>query len=325
VGLRAHPPGQIAPAHAASPIKLLLELPMSEPCQRRRALLLVNQKSRQGQDAAGAAADALGRAGIELLREECSSADELKATIRRLASSVDMVVLGGGDGTMSSAAPALLDTALPLGILPLGTANDLARTLGIPLDLDEAVQVIINGQLRRIDLGEVNGHPFFNVASIGLSVQVARELSSDLKKRWGRLGYALATGRALWRMRPFSAEIRHGGVSHEVRTIQIAVGNGHYYGGGMAVEEDAEIDDGLLRLYSLEFESLWKLALIYPAFRSGTHGMWREVRTAAFKEAEVRTRRPRPVNADGELITQTPARFRLLKDAISVFTPTAGA
>jgi len=294
---------------------------MAEASRTRRALLLVNQESRQGQDATGAAAAALRRAGIELLQEQCSSADELNGTIRRLASTVDMVVLGGGDGTMNSAAPALLDAGLPLGILPLGTANDLARTLGIPLDLDEAAQVILDGHVRHIDLGEVNGQPFFNVASVGLSVQVARELSGDMKKRWGRLGYALATCRALWRMRPFSAEIHYGDVSHKVRTLQIAIGNGRYYGGGMAVEDGAEIDDGLLNLYSLEFESLWKLALIYPAFRSGRHGMWREVRTATFKEAEVTTRRSRRVNADGDLTTRTPAHFRVLERAIVVFAP----
>lgn len=299
----------------------LPELSMTEASKSRRALLLVNQRSRQGQDAADAAAAALERAGMELLRQECLTAGDMRAAIRRLASAVDMVVLGGGDGTMNSAAPAVLDVDLPLGILPLGTANDLARTLGIPMDLDEAVQVIRDGYLRRIDLGEVDGHPFFNVASIGLSVQVARELSGDLKKRWGRLGYALATCRALWRIRPFSAEVRYDGVSQKIRTLQIAIGNGRYYGGGMVIEEDAKIDDGLLNFYSLEFESLWKLALIYPAFRSGRHGMWREVRTGAFKEAEVRTRRPRTVNTDGELVSKTPARFRVVRQAIAVFAP----
>jgi diacylglycerol kinase (ATP) len=230
-------------------------------------------------------------------------------------------VLGGGDGTLNSAAPALIETGLPLGILPLGTANDLARTLEIPLDLAEAAQVIVDGEIRRIDLGEVNGKPFFNVASIGLSVGITRELTHDVKQRWGKLGYAVATVRALSRMRPFLAEIRSGSEVHKVRTLQISVGNGRHYGGGMTVEEDAEIDDGCLNLYSLEFDRLWKLALVYPAFRKGRHGMWQEVRTMSCDEVEIRTRRPRPVNTDGEITTETPAQFRVLRQTISVFAP----
>jgi diacylglycerol kinase family enzyme len=86
----------------------------------------------------------------------------------------------------------------------------------------------------------------------------------------------------------------------------------------MTVEEDAEIDDGCLNLYSLEFDRLWKLALIYPAFRSGRHGLWKEVRTISCAAVEIRTRRPQPVNTDGEITTETPARFRVLPKAIAV-------
>lgn len=297
------------------------ETPRSSSAWPRRALLVINTRSQQGANVAEAAVAVLQQGGIHLLREDCLDPGALCATIRRVASSVDMVVLGGGDGTMNSAAPALLETGLPLGILPLGTANDLARTLGIPLDLEGAAQVVIKGRTRCIDLGEVNGHPFFNVASIGLSVEVTRELTRDLKRRWGRLGYAIATCRALWRIRPFSAEIRHEAAVHKVRTLQIAVGNGRHYGGGMTIEEDADIDDGRLNLYSLEFERLWKLALVYPAFRSGRHGMWREVRTATCAEAEIRTRRRRAFNTDGELTTHTPARFRVLPRAVTVLAP----
>jgi YegS/Rv2252/BmrU family lipid kinase len=234
-------------------------------------------------------------------------------------------VLGGGDGTLSSAAPALLETGLPLGILPLGTANDLARTLGVPLDVAGAAQVIVDGELRRIDLGEVNGKPFFNVASMGLSVGMTRELTHDVKQRWGKLGYAVATFRALWHMRPFVAAIRSGDEVHKVRTLQISIGNGRYYGGGMAVEEGAEIDDGCLNLYSMEFDHLWKLALVYPAFRNGRHGMWKEVRTMRCSEVEIRTGRPKKINTDGEITTETPATFRVLRRAVSVFAPDVGS
>jgi YegS/Rv2252/BmrU family lipid kinase len=293
--------------------------------QARRALLVINENSRQGQDGGQAAVAALERGGIQLLRETCHRAEDLADIIRGAAKTIDLVVLGGGDGTLSSAAPALIETGLPLGILPLGTANDLARTLGLPLDVAGASQVIVEGKLRPIDLGEVNGTPFFNVASMGLSVGMTRELTHDVKQRWGKLGYAVATVRALWHMRPFSAAIRVGDEVHKVRTLQIAVGNGRYYGGGMAVEEGAEIDDGCLDLYSMEFSNLWKLALVYPAFRKGRHGMWKEVRTMRCREVEIRTGRPRKINTDGEITTETPAQFRVLRQAVSVFAPQRAA
>jgi diacylglycerol kinase (ATP) len=164
------------------------------------ALLVVNVRSRRGADMAEAAAGALVRAGIQALRRDCSDAAGLAALIREVAAAVDRVVIGGGDGTLNAAAPGLLATGLPLGIIPLGTANDLARTLGIPDDLQGAAAVIAGGKVRWIDLGEVNGHPFFNVASIGFGVDLTRALTRDAKRRWGALGYAIAGLRALGRL-----------------------------------------------------------------------------------------------------------------------------
>lgn len=294
---------------------------ISDPSRKRRALLVVNQNSRQGREAGKAAIDLLEQGGIQLQQKTCEEPGQLAAAIHEMADSVDLVVLGGGDGTLNAAARALIETGLPLGILPLGTANDLARTLEIPFDPVEAAKIIVDGHIRRIDLGEVNGKPFFNVASLGLSVRLTRELTHDIKQRWGKLGYAVATFRALSRMRPFSAEIRSGDQAIKVRTLQISIGNGRHYGGGMMVEENAEIDDGCLNLYSLEFDRLWKLALVYPAFRKGRHGFWKEVRTMNCGEVEIRTSRPRPVNTDGEITTSTPAYFTILRQAISVFAP----
>lgn len=267
---------------------------------------------------------ALARAGTVCLHEACASREELSPLIRRhaAAGAVDAVVIGGGDGTLNAAAPALLDTGLPLGILPLGTANDLARTLGLPLDPVAAAQVIAAGRTRRIDLGLVNGHPFFNIASIGLSVAVTSELTAARKRRWGRLAYVVAAVQALARARPFSAVIaRDGSLPERVRTVQIAVGNGRYYGGGMAVWEGARIDDGCLDLYSLEVEGLWRLVLMALALRAGRQHRWRGVRASCGGALEVRTRRPRRVSADGEIVATTPARFALLPGAVQVFAP----
>ena len=286
----------------------------------RRALLVVNENSRNGAGAAAFVA-ALEAGGMALVRRECDSRERLPELIRAARHDVDCVVLGGGDGTMNGAAQALRDTGLPLGILPLGTGNDLARTLGIPTAPEEAAAVILAGHTHRIDLGSVNGRPFFNVASVGLTVEITRRLDRATKKRLGRLAYAWTALRVAVGHRRFSAVIHCGNRVHRVRTMQVTVGNGRFYGGGMVVSTEASIDDHVLDLYSLEPESRWSLLWMARAFSAGEHKALPEVRTARAPVIEVVTRRPRSVSADGEIVTVTPARFSVLPDAITVFVP----
>jgi YegS/Rv2252/BmrU family lipid kinase len=288
---------------------------------RRRALLIVNTKSRSGKASLDDAIARLEAYGIKPVHRECGARDELSRLIREHGGEVDLVAVAGGDGTMNAAAEGLMATGLPLGILPTGTANDLARTLDIEADLDRATQIIAQGHTRRIDLGLVNGHPFFNVASMGLSAELASMLTRDIKRRFGKLGYAVTAVRALARARPFRAVIKSEEGSARVVTLQIAVGNGRYYGGGNAVEKTATIDDQRLDLYSLEFRRAWKLALMARSFRYGEHGAWDEVRAIRARQFEVTTRRRRPINADGEIVTHTPAKFTIRPGAVTVFAP----
>jgi YegS/Rv2252/BmrU family lipid kinase len=289
--------------------------------KQRRALLLLNPYARLGDSPLEDAMRVFADAGIEVAVERYGSGAEVSPDIVRRASGFDFVIVGGGDGTVNAAAHGILETGLPMGILPMGTANDLARTLSIPLGLAEAAKVIVAGHTRRLDVGDVNGHLFFNVASIGLAADLARRLTPSVKKRWGRLAYAIAALQTLLSARPFSATIITKEGETKVKTLQIAVGNGRHYGGGTVIEASAAIDDGHLDLYSLEVSSVWKLALMAYDFRRGAHGLWHEVRTHRCVEFEVRTRRPRPVNTDGDLVTFTPAYFTIRPSALAVFAP----
>ena len=132
-----------------------------------RALLLVNRHARQGDKGVSEAIDQLKSLDFEVLEEAIENPQHLPEVIRHYQHQVDLVIIGGGDGTLNAAVDALVETQLPLGILPLGTANDLARTLEIPNSLPEACKIIARGKIRRIDLGWVNGKHFFNVASLG--------------------------------------------------------------------------------------------------------------------------------------------------------------
>jgi len=292
-----------------------------------RALLLVNRHARRGKDDLLQAIQSLQELGFALREESTEHPEHLAEVIQRYRDQVDMVIVGGGDGTLNAAVQGLVGTHLPLGILPLGTANDLARTLGIPPSVPEACQIIAGGQLRSIDLGWVNGQYFLNTASMGLSVKITRNLTSEAKRTWGVLAYAATAIQVLLKARPFQAEIRWRAPNSEkeesvlVKTLQIAVGNGLYYGGGMAVAHDADVDDQRLDLYSLEVDHWWEVIFALPALRKGTQFQLPNIRTIEAQEIEVFTRKPRSINTDGEITTMTPAHFRVIPHALSVFVP----
>ncbi len=256
-----------------------------------------------------------------MIEAGCERAADVSPCIEAHRATVDSVILGGGDGTINAAAAGLMATGLPMGVLPLGTANDFVRSIGVPSGLEAAADIVLEGFARTVDVGDVNGHPFLNVASVGLAADLARKITGRQKRRFGRLSYAINAAELLARARVFHATLITAESKTLVRTLQIAVGNGRFYGGGNVVASEARIDDGTLDLYSLEFAKLWRMALMVPSFKSGAHGAISDVRTARGARFEILTLKPRPVNADGELVTQTPALFTVKPRAITVYVP----
>lgn len=287
----------------------------------KRALLVVNPRARRGNGSVAAARDVLEKADISVTEIKPGKGEDVSDIILRNAKHYDFAIVGGGDGTLNAAAPALVKTGMPLGVIPLGTANDFARTVGIPADPAKAAELIAAGKLRDIDLGEVNGHLFFNVASIGFSAELAQDLTEHAKKRFGVFGYGVVAARLLLRSRLFTAFVDHDGATEKIRALQVSVGNGKHYGGGMTVEEAATADDGKLDFYSLEVDHWWRLLALLPSLRKGTQGKWDDVRAFQTTEVTIRTSKPRPVNTDGELSTYTPAHFRIRPKALKVFVP----
>jgi diacylglycerol kinase (ATP) len=287
----------------------------------KQALLLINRQARLGHNKFAQVVEILHKLDFELLTVPVKSSSQLSSMVRQHAKNIDLVIVGGGDGTLNAVVDSLVEMQLPLGILPLGTANDLARTLSIPSSIVEACEIIAAGNIKYIDLGCVNGKYFFNVSSLGLSVKITQNLSHGLKRRWGILAYALSAIKVIGQTRPFSAEIRLGGESIKVKTIQIAIGNGRYYGGGIPIAEDAAIDDQLLDLYSLELKQWWQIFPLLWTLRTGRHHVLECVRTLQGKEIEVYTRKPLAINTDGEITVSTPASFRVIPHALAVFCP----
>ncbi|MEA5532515.1 lipid kinase [Crocosphaera sp. XPORK-15E] len=287
----------------------------------KKALLLVNRHSRKGQHNFAQAVDILNDLGFELIILPIQSAEELPKLVRQHGSKIDLVIVGGGDGTLNAVVDSLVEMSLPLGILPLGTANDLARTLNIPLAIPQACRVIAEGKLKYIDLGWVNGKHFFNVASLGLSVHITEKLSKGAKRRWGILAYGFTALQVISQTRPFHASIVINGETIHVKTIQIAVGNGRFYGGGMAVAADATIDDQRLDLYSLELQHWWQIFPLLWKLPQGQQGNLDWVRTLEGEHIEIHTHKRLDINTDGEITAETPATFRVIPQSLGVLVP----
>jgi diacylglycerol kinase (ATP) len=115
-------------------------------------------------------------------------------------------VIGGGDGTISKTLPQLLKLGKPFAVLPLGTANDFARTIELPMEM-QAAEVALTGRKHRIDVGLANGHPYLNVASVGVASRVAAHQSKDLKRKWRVLAYAIALMRSVRDLKPFFVQL----------------------------------------------------------------------------------------------------------------------
>lgn len=184
--------------------------------------------------------------------------------------------------------------------------------------------MIGDGRVRSVDLGDVNGHLFFNVASIGFSADLAAQLTGSAKRRWGVFGYAIAAFRLLRQAKLFTVYIEHDNTIETVKTFQASVGNGRHYGGGMVIRSTASPDDGQLDFYSLEVGHWWELVALVPSMRRGTHGRWKNVRAFRTSEIVLRTKKPMPINTDGELTTWTPGRFTIRPGAVTIYAPLSG-
>ena len=188
---------------------------------RTTALLVVNRNSGTSDVTLDQLVDRFRQADVEVSAFFPEKPEEMEDLIRGRGADMDFIVLGGGDGTLNRAVPALLAAKRPVGILPMGTANDLARTLGIPADLEEAVSVILDRHIRPIDLGMVNGRPFFNVASVGFSVAIARFHKGERKRLLGLLSYPLSWLDAYRTHRSFRATIACDDTVTTCRCVQL--------------------------------------------------------------------------------------------------------
>ena len=233
----------------------------------------------------------------------------------------EVPVVMSGDGLIGAVGGALAGSETPLGIVPGGRGNDLARVLGIPDDPEGAVEMLAAGQTRRIDVGEVNGKRFLGIVSVGFDSE-ANRLANETKFLHGNLVYAY--GGAAHAARPGSrsaSPIRVDDERVRFTGYSVSVANSQAYGGGMFIAPDADLADGEFDIVTVGEVGKLRFLGNLPKVFKGTHVEEDEVRVFRAPHLELSASRPFPVYADGEHLTDLPVSLRVLPRALSVLVP----
>lgn len=291
----------------------------------KRAILVVNAKSRTGREMFRHAVVRLRESGIEVIKAyPIRKPSKLQPTIQEAVNSgAPMVIVGGGDGSLSCSVDYFVGKDCVFALLPLGTANSFARGLGIPLDLDGAIEVIATGRRRRIDLGMIDNDYYANCAAIGVSPLIAETVPHKLKRALGRVGYLMWATYQMTRFRPFKLTVGDGPDAETIDALEVRIANGSYHGGTELVE-NAELDSGeiivqaVIGTKSSTLAWSWFTSVVKMRARKKTY---REFRGTAMRIA---TDPPLPISIDGEVLAHTPVMAKVAKGVIEVVAP-AGA
>jgi diacylglycerol kinase family enzyme len=283
-----------------------------------------------GARSAGASAEAIVRMFSDRNIEPCvrvaSGGAELADLAKRaVLEGHDIVVAGGGDGTINCVGAALVGTPTILGVLPLGSLNHFAKDLKIPLRLEEAVDVIANGGVRTVDVGEVNGRIFLNNSSLGLYPRIVRQrdkLQSAGNSKW--FAFARAIGYVMRRYAHLHVRLDADGAAHAIRSTPfVFIGNNKYQTDGWNIGARARLDDGRLWVYMAPHEGPFGLAVTaVRALFAPLNGEAVDAfeTTACWIETQ---RRRIDVAFDGEVADmETPLRYRSRPGALRVMAPT---
>lgn len=231
------------------------------------------------------------------------------------------IISVGGDGTLTEIVDGLAGFEGNLGIIPAGTGNDFARTIELPSAIETCLDIIIQGKTRAVDIPTVNNSRFINVASFGIDSGVIIDTDKIKKKITGTTAYVLSALKNIMQFKPYrvTMEIDDMTVSEEV--VIVAVGNGKYFGGGMKVTPNAEIDDGLLDVVIARKTKKSKLVQLFTKLFKGTHMSDPIVEHYKCKKFSIMSSDEIFINTDGNLIGKVPAQIEVGNDKINVIIP----
>jgi YegS/Rv2252/BmrU family lipid kinase len=282
-------------------------------------VLVVNSRSRRGEQLYAEAEALLLKKGFELagsypVRDPGRIPEIVKEAVER---GERLIAVGGGDGTISSIVDFLAYKDVALGLLPMGTANNFARGLGLPLDLAGAIDVIANGQAASIDLGKIGNNYFSNAVSLGLSATLHRASRDGGKRYLGRAGYLLSAVRSFAAHRPFHCRLEHDGVSSEFDALDMRIANGPFHGGMVAVP-GADVESRDLAVRAIKGNSKWTLPRVWADIARGRPLDAAAVDIIRVRQLTVTAEPAQAVSVDGEVIAETPVTISVAAGALRV-------
>ena len=288
----------------------------------RQAILIVNAMSRNGADVFDEARAKLELAGVELIEAHAvTQPDQMDQVVIDAIAKAPMVIIGGGDGSLSSNVDHFVGQDTVFAVLPLGTANSFAKTLCLPIDLDGAIDVIAHGGRKRIDLGKIGDDYFVNAAALGLSPLIADTVPHNLKRYLGMVGYLLWAVRCALRFRPFRLRLTlDDGTMVKCWATEARIANGTHHG-GVEMVESQELDSGEIVIQAVTGKSVFGLAwswfstLFKLRHRAQTTTEWRG------KKVRLEARPQQKISVDGEIAARTPVTVCVAKGAIEVAAP----
>ena len=262
---------------------------------------------------------------------EIGGPDDLGAAVREaVGRGIDLVVAAGGDGTVSAVANALgagrEPPPVPIGIIPLGTANVLARELGIPIDPEDACRLLAGEHTTKgLDAIRLGGKIYFTQVGVGIDALMIRDTKAEHKRRFGRAAYLWTAFSRLLGFQPRRFLLEVDGKARKVRASQVVVANGGILGQPpFRWGPDIRPDDGRLDVCIVRARTLPAYLGIAWDVAWHRHDRNRNVRyLPAERSISIRTRRPLPVQADGEIVGETPVRVEVVPGAVRVVVPVA--
>ncbi|MBC7541757.1 MAG: diacylglycerol kinase family lipid kinase [Candidatus Sericytochromatia bacterium] len=263
--------------------------------------------------------------GWDVWPATCPAPGEEPSSFKELLQAADMAVIAGGDGTIRQVVSHVVGTQTRLAILPCGTGNDLARSLGLPLDPLEAIEVANAGVPRAIDVGVVNGVYFMNVVSLGISASVSRNLAQETKRQFGPWAYRLAALRELSRRTQLTIGVTFDGHTRRHHAYQVSIANGESFGGGWRVSDSASLDDHMLDVVvigPMTLRDRWARLLTPEGGLAGNFASHAyRTKTCRIDSGEVMV-----LNVDGDPISLAPPlTIAVIPGALQVMVPVTAA
>jgi len=230
----------------------------------------------------------------------------------------ERVVAVGGDGTASEAVNGFLPGDIAFGIIPAGSGNDFARLHRLPTDPDKALDVCLNGQLKKVDIATINDHYLLNVGGVGFDAEVAAETNRIGKKLGSTLPYVISLFRTLFTYRNARIRVEVDGEEIQATSLLVAVGNGQYYGGGMHILPPADTEDGLMDICIGGDLTKVETVKLLPRIFAGTHLSHPKVTMRRGRRVTISSDRPLHFHADGEPLGTTPVTFEVQPAKLSL-------